>query len=193
MAMSAASAMMTAALAFAMMIATFALTMMSAATAAAAAACETLHQVLYLFLCGFTVLHDLTDEVEYLACQRVVGVNGHPVVLDLDDLSHELVVLIIRECDDRALVDILAVETAVDHKDLALQFVDPLRFIGTESLVWLEAEVERGTFLQIYQFLLELVECDAESCDKLKRVLCAGLFLQVFLAIVGDRIQLIYY
>ena len=120
---------------------TLAVAMMMPTTTAAT--CQMLDKVLYLFFCGIAVLLDFSLEVEGLASQRVVGVNCHTVFLNLFHFGHKLVVLIVHERDDRPLEDILMVEVAVNHKYIALQFVNALGVICTECLIWLKDKVER--------------------------------------------------
>ena len=80
----------------------------------------------------------------------MVGVNCHTVFLNLFHFGHKLVVLIVHERDDRPLEDILMVEVAVNHKYIALQFVNALGVIFTECLFWLkyvEKNQENVTFI----------------------------------------------
>ena len=93
---------------FAMMVAT-----------AVTTACQHLDGLVDLFLCGIAVLDNGTCEVECLACQRVVGVDGNTVFLHLHDLGHKLMVVAIGQRDDGIGVDVLVVEMAVDREDLA--------------------------------------------------------------------------
>ena len=129
MAVSAASFVATAA------IAAVVTTVVSMMSAALTAACQHLDQMLYLFFRCLTVLLHLSHEVQFLASQRVVGVDGDAVVLDFHYLSHKLMVFGIVHRDDGSLEDMLVVELAVDAEDVTLQLVDALRDIIPESFI----------------------------------------------------------
>ena len=78
------------------------------------ATCQHLDGLVDLFLCGIAILADGAREVECLACQRVVGINGDTVFLHLHDSGHELMIIVVRQCDDGIGVDVLMVEMAID-------------------------------------------------------------------------------
>ena len=78
------------------------------------ATCQHLDGLVDLFLCGVAVFADGAREVEHLACQRVIGVDGNAIFLHLHDSGHELVVLTICQGDDGIGVDVLMVEMTVD-------------------------------------------------------------------------------
>ena len=104
-----------------LVIATLVATTLMVATTSAATAASASHmldEVLDLLLGGLAILDDLTLEVESLACQWVIGVDGNAVFLDLNDLGHELVILIIHQSDYCTLVDIIVVEMSVDGEYL---------------------------------------------------------------------------
>ena len=104
----------------------------SAATAASAS--HVLYKVLNLLLGGLAVLDDLTLEVESLAGQRVIGVDGYSVFLDLNDLGHELVIFIVHQSDNCALENIIVVEVAIYGEYLAANLMYTLGNILAESL-----------------------------------------------------------
>ena len=116
-------------------------------TAAATAACQMFDQMLYLILSGFTVLNDRSGEVQRLACQRMVRVDGYTVFLDFLDLRHELVVFIVLKRDDSPLEDVLVVEVAVDCENIAAKLMYTRRLIFAESFGRLEFEIECRAFL----------------------------------------------
>ncbi len=188
----AAFAMMTAAFAFAMMTAALTFTVMSAAATALTTASQVLDQVLYLLVSSLAVFLDLTCEVQSFASQRVVGVHRDAVGLYLHDLRHEVVIVVVGEGDDGPLIDIIAVELAVDGEDLASELVLSLWHIVAEGLCRLQGEVEAVALGVLHEFLLETVEGYAEAGDKLKRALVASLLLQLLAAILSDGVKLIY-
>ena len=108
-------------------------TVVSVMSAALTTACQHLDQMLYLFFRSHTVFFHLADEVQFLASQRVVRVDGDAVVLNLHDLRHKLMVFGIVHRDDGSLEDMLVVELAVDAEDITLQFVHTFRDIFPES------------------------------------------------------------
>ena len=113
MTMSAATAMFVVVLVLviaATILTTFAMMMSTTVTAA----CQHLDGLVDLFLCGVAVFADGAREVEHLACQRVIGVDGNAIFLHLHDSGHELVVLTICQGDDGIGVDVLMVEMTVD-------------------------------------------------------------------------------
>ena len=89
---------------------TFAMMMSTTVTAA----CQHLDGLVDLFLCGVAVFADGACEVERLACQRVIGVDGDAIFLHLHDSGHELMILAICQGDDGIGVDVLMVEMTVD-------------------------------------------------------------------------------
>ena len=150
--------------AFATVFAALAMLMAAAtATTAASVACQVLDGLLDLFLRGIAVDEYLACEVEGLACQRVVGVYGDAILLDLDDFGHEVVLLFVLKGDDGSFEDVVMVEVAVDGEDLTVQLVYALRHIVAEGLCGLEGEVELCAFLRSHQILLEGVEREAEA------------------------------
>lgn len=152
-------------------------------TTTATAACEVLDQVLNLFLRGFAVLHNLSGEIQSLACQRVVGINCHTVFLNLHDLCHEMLVFIVHQGNDCSLEDVFVIEMSVDHEDTSVDLVHALWLIGAKSLLGLQDKVEGVTLGLSHQLLFESIECDAETCDKLEGLLLTGLLLQVLLTV----------
>ena len=115
-------------------------TMMMSATAASA--CQMLDEMLYLVLSGLTVLYHCTSEVQRLACQRMVGVEGDTIFLNLQDFGHETVVFVVHQGDDGAFVHVVVVEVAVDHECLPAQFVNALWVVCSESVCWFQGEIE---------------------------------------------------
>ena len=170
-----------------LVIATIVATTLMVATTSAATAASASHmldEVLDLLLGGLAILDDLTLEVESLACQWVIGVDGYAVFLDLNDLGHELVILIIHQSDDCTLENIIVVEVAIDGEYLAANLMYTLGNILAESLCRCELEIKVTTFLQILYFLLECIESYAESCDKLEWTIIASLLFKLALTIL---------
>lgn len=154
-------------------------------------ACQHLDGLVDLFLCGFAVLADGACEVERLASQGVVGIDGDTIFLDLHDSGHELMILAIRQGDDGIGVDVLMVEMTVDREYLALQLVNALRLVGTKGLCWLDGEIEGVALGMLDHLPLEGVEGNAKTSDKLEGTLRARFLLKILLA-VDNRIQLIF-
>ena len=163
----------------------------TAAATTAATTCHVLDQVLNLLLCGLAVLNDSALEVQGLACQWVVGVDGDTVFLNLHHLGHELVVLIIHQGDHCTLEDIIVIKVAVHCKYLAAHLVYTFCHILTESLCWCQLEIEVATFLETLHLLLESVEGYAEPGDELKGTVVASLLFKLTLAIL-QAVQLVY-
>ena len=155
------------------------------------AACQHLDGLADLLLGGIAVLYDGAREVERLASQRVVGIDGDAVFLDLHDLGHKLMVFAIRQGDDGIREDVIVVEMAVDREYLTVDLMNALRLVGTEGLLRGEGEVEGVALRMLGHFRLESVEGDTKTSDKLEGALCARLFLELFLA-VSHRVQLIH-
>ena len=122
----------------------------------------------------------------------MVGVHRDAVGLYFHDLRHEVVIVVVGEGDDGPLIDIIAVELAVDGEDLASELVLSLWHIVAEGLCRLQGEVEAVALGVLHEFLLETVEGYAEAGDKLKRALVASLLLQLLAAILSDGVKLIY-
>ena len=159
-------------------------------SAALTAACQHLDQMLYLFFRCLTVLLHLSDEVQFLASQRVIGVDGDAVVLDFHYLSHKLMVFGIVHRDDGSLEDMLVVELSVDAEDVTLQLVDALRDIIPESFIGLQGEIKLFALLHTDEVLLKGVEGDAVSGDELEGTVCARLLLQRLFSVIHS-VQLV--
>ena len=93
-------------------VAAFAFAMMMSTSVTAT--CQHLDGLVDLFLCGIAVLADGACEVECLACQGMVSVNGDAVFLYLHHSGHKLMILAICQGDDGIGVDVLVVEMTVD-------------------------------------------------------------------------------
>ena len=110
--------------------------------ATAASACQVLDQVLYLILSGLTVLNHGSSEVQRLASQGMVGVEGDAIFLDFQDFGHETVVFVVHQGDDGAFIDVVVVEVAVDHECLPAQFVNALWVVCAKGVSWFQGEIE---------------------------------------------------
>ena len=160
-------------------------------SATVATACQHLDGLIDLFLCGIAVLADGASEIEGLASQGVVGIDGDAIFLYLHHSGHELMVLAVCQCDDGIRIDVLMVEMTVDREHLALQLMNALGLVGTEGLCWLDGEIEGVAFRMLDHLLLKRVEGDAKTGDKLEGALRACFLLKRLLA-VDNRIQLIF-
>jgi len=165
-----------------LVIATLVVATTSAATAASAG--HVLDKMLNLLLGSLAVLDDLTLEVESLASQRVIGINGYAIFLDLNDLGHELMVLIVHQSDNCTLENIIVVEVTIYGENLTTNLMYTLGYILAESLCRSKFEIEIATFLQILYFLLECIESYAESSDKLEWAIVASLLFKLALTIL---------
>ena len=153
-------------------------TVVSMMSATLTTACQHLDKMLYLFFSSLTVLLHLSDEVQGLTCQRMVGVDGDAVVLNLHHLGHKLMVFNVVHRNDGSLEDMLVVKFAVDAEYLASQFMGTFWHIGTESLFRLEGEVELASLFYANEVLFEIIEGDAVSGDELEGTVGARLLLQ---------------
>lgn len=161
-----------------------ALVVATAATTTAASACHMLNQVLNLLVGSLAVLNHLTLEVQGLASQWVVGVNGNTVFLNLYHLGHELMVLVVHQSDNGTLEDVIVIEMTVNGKYLAANLVNTLSYILAECLSRSQLEIKVAALLKTLYLLLKGVECYAESGDKLKWTVIASLLLKLTLAIL---------
>ena len=168
-------------------VVTTALSMMSAALTAAR---QHLDELLDFFFGSFSFLDYLSLEVQGLACQWVVGVDGHAVILDLHYLGHKLMVFGIVHGDDGSLEDMLLVELAVDGEDITLQLMHSLRDIFPKGFIGLQGEIKLGALLLSHEVFLKGVEGDAVSGDELKGTVFARLFLQCLFSI-SHSVQLV--
>ena len=165
-------------------------TVVSMMSAALTAACQHLDQMLYLFFRSLTILLHLSNEVQFLASQWVIGIDSDAVVLDFYYLSHELMVFGIVHRDDSSLEDMLVIEFSVDAEDVTLQLVDALRDIIPESLIGLQGEIKRFALLHTDEVLLKGVEGDAVSGDELEGTFCTRLLLQRLFSVIHS-VQLV--
>ena len=136
----------------------FASLVITSTTVMSATTCQMLDQVLYLFLSSITVLYHASCEVQQLTCQRVVGIYGDTVFLDLHHLGHKLMVLIVHQGDGGSFEDILVVEVAIDHEYLTIQLMLTFWHIFAKGFSWRQGEIEVCALLQTAHFLLETIE-----------------------------------
>ena len=162
-----------------------------ATTMAAALAAHVVDHGLDLLVRSLAALHHATLEVELLASQRMVEVQRHLVVSNVDNGCHEALSLLVLKRHDGALEDILFVETAVHHEHLLLKSDDVLVDIRAIGIVLAENEIEVGTLLQVHQRVLEGIEGDAEAGNELERLCGGGLFNHGVGAIGIYRVQLV--
>ena len=160
------------------------------ASATSASAGHVLDEGVNLVVGSRTVFYHFACEVQRLASHRMVGIHGDAVGLYGYDARHEAMLLWIHECDDGAGIDVLCVKLAVDLEHLTLQFMDSFCQIIAESLCWCQGKVERCAFFQMQHMLLQGIERNAESADKLKWMLTRGLLFKRTFA-VFHRIELI--
>ena len=162
-----------------------------ATTMAAALAAHVVDHGLDLLVRSLAALNHATLEVELLASQRMVEVQRHLVVSDVDNGCHEALSLLVLKRHDGALEDILFVETAVHHEHLLLKSDDVLVDIRAIGVVLAEDEIEVGTLLQVHQSVLEGIEGYAEARNELERLCGGSLFNHGVCAIGIYRVQLV--
>ena len=85
-------------------------------------------------LCSRAVFYHFTREVKRLAGQWVVRVNGHAIVVNLQDMCHKLVLTAVGQGNDGARIDVLSIKAAVDDECFACQFVYSLRGVLAKGL-----------------------------------------------------------
>jgi hypothetical protein len=134
---------------------TIATTVTSASTTLVTHAGE---QILYLFGCSIAVLEYGALELQSLACQGMVGIEGHTVVLNLGDVGHEVLFVLTSEGDDGTRIDICAVELAINLEKLATKLADALLVVFAKSLGGGKGEVEGLVLVQCCDVGLETVE-----------------------------------
>ena len=115
-------------------------------------------------------------EVQVFASQRVVEVDSHMVVGNLEHLAIEALALFVLQGQHSTREHILMVEVAVDGKDLALQVYHALSVVVAISLTLGEGKVELSTLLQSFYLFLEILEGEAKSGDEQERLLFGSLF-----------------
>ena len=162
-----------------------------ATTMAAALAAHVIDHGLDFLVRSLAALHHATLEVELLASQRMVEVQRHLVVSNVDNSCHEALSLLVLKRHDGALEDILFVETAVHHEHLLLKSDDVLVDIRAIGIVLAENEIEVGTLLQVHKSVLESIEGYAEARNELERLCGGSLFNHGVGAIGIYRIQLV--
>ena len=144
------------------------------------------------FLFGsLAVFNNLTLEVQGFACQWVVGVNSNTIFFDLYHFSHELMILVVHQCDNGTFEDVIVVEMTVNGKYLAAYFVYTFSNVLAKSLGRSQFEIEIAALLKTFDLLLEGIKSYTEAGDKLKWTVIASLLLKLTLAIL-QAVQLIY-
>lgn len=138
----------------------------AAATATATFAAEDLGGLFDFLKGGFAVLKEGACELQGLASQGVIEVNGDLVVCNLDDGSHEVVTLAVHEGHLGTREDVLVVELTVDLEHLTWHRTHQLLVALAECFGSLEREVEGVTRLQLCQLLLEGFDHETHACDK---------------------------
>ena len=159
-------------------------------SATVTATCQHLDGLVDFLLGSIAVLADGAREVERLASQRVVGIYGDSVFLHLHHLGHELMVVAVCQRDDGIGVDVIVVEMTIHREYLTIELMHALRLVGAKGLFWREDKVEGVALRMVDHLLLESVEGDAKTSDKLEGALRACFLLQCLIA-VSDGIQLI--
>ena len=128
-----------------------------------------MQRILNLLFCGLAVLQDKSHELQRHSGQRVIGINGHGILVDLHHASHESLVVLVHEGDDGSRENIFVVEMSVDGKRLTLHLVHALWLIVAKSLGRKQGEIKLLARLQLYEALLEGVEREAKATDKRER------------------------
>jgi len=172
-------------------IATVVTTIATATAAAAALMAHVVQQVLDLFFGSLAVFEHHARELQRLVCQWMVGIQRHPVVLNLRHTHHEVLSVLVLHRYHGTGEDIGGVELTVDKELLAWQFMYAFGKIFAKSLRWFERKLELLALWHIGNALFETVEREAESGDKLEGIALLGLFYQFFLAVIGDGIELV--
>ena len=131
---------------------------MAMAAATSATASHLLDEGVDLVVSSRTVLYHLAREVQHLSCQRVVRVNRHAVSFHLSYSGREAVLLGVSQGDDGSGEDVLSVKLAVDHEDIAHQFVDALGIVVAESLGGCQREVKLRALFQRQYVLFQRIE-----------------------------------
>ena len=157
---------MSAATAVAVMMVVIAATVLTAftmmMTTTVTATCQHLDGLADLLLSRIAVLDDGARKVELLASQRVVGVDGHAVFLNLHHFGHELMVLAICQGDDGIGVDVVVVEMAIHREYLTVDLMNALWLISAKGLCGLEGKVEGVALRMLGHFLFKSVESDSD-------------------------------
>ena len=147
-------------------------------SATVTATCQHLDGLVDFLLGSIAVLADGAREVERLASQRMVGIDSDTVFLHLHHLGHELMVVAVCQRDDGIGVDVVVVEMTIHREYLTIELMHALRLVGAKGLFWLEDKVEGVTLRMVDHLLLESVEGDAKTSDKLEGALRACFLLQ---------------
>ena len=135
------------------------------------ATCQHLDGLVDFLFRSIAVLADGACEVERLASQRMVGIYGDSVFLHLHHLGHELMVVAVCQRDDGIGVDVIVVEMTIDREYLTVDLVNALRFVGAKGLLRREDKVESIALRMLGYLLLEGVEGNAKTSDKLEGAL----------------------
>ena len=162
-----------------------------AVVASATVVAHVVQHVLNLLVGGLTVFQHDACKLQGTASQRVVGVDGHAVLVNFQDTGHEAMLLLVHQGDDGSLVDVLVVEVAVDGEVLAQHLVHTILFVLAEGIGRSQREVELVASLQGSDALLEAVERKAEAADERKGFALLGLLFQLLAAVGIDRVELI--
>lgn len=134
-----------------------------AATTATAFAGNHFQDALNLVIRGFAALNDFALEVQFLACQGVVEVDDDVLLADTLDEAVETLALGILQGHDSSLVDVFAVNLAVNLKDAARHLLHKVGVVLAVALLDGEGEVERVARIQGDDLCLEGVERNTQS------------------------------
>ena len=80
----------------------------------------------------------------------------------------------------------------VDGEHLTVQFYHVLQHIVAISLILVERELEVVTLRHVKQFFLKGIQCDAETCEEMERLLFCG-FLHHLFAVIAVYKQTVAY
>ena len=148
--------MATAATAFVVIAATITATV---ASATAAFATHHFHQFLNFFVSSRTAFNHFAFKDEIGACQRMVEVNDYYIRFDFYYAGIYALTVTGHQRYDITLFDMVAVELAVNLKDIFREINHVLLVILTVCLVCRNGEVKFVTFRKRSYLVLEVLEC----------------------------------
>lgn len=133
---------------------------------------EVIHQVLDFLVGGIPTFKYLALKLQRHACERVVEIHFHEVVLNLHHLAHKVIAVFVLKWDDRTLKDILMIEVTINAEYITLYVDNTLVVTVTISLILGELELESSVLVETSDLRLEGRQRNAEARNELERSLC---------------------
>lgn len=154
--------------------------------AAASVAVEAVQESLYFFVRGLARLYYMSLEVQRLAGQGVVKVNGNLVLVNVEHFCEKPVAVVVLQRYDGVLIYVFVVEVAVYAEYVPVKVYHVFLLVVAVCVVLLQGEVECCAGFESCYFLFKSIERYAVAADKLERLFVGSLFDKLAYTVVDS-------